>query len=330
MAGARLPVELVDHILNCFAPAFTPGGKCTPDVEFTRAQLATCSLVRRRWAKFCRRVLFRVITLRSAADLTHFLRLAKSVGPVVPPIIHCISEVVVKADEPSPTPWIHRISILSLFRSADVSIQLGPGYLRDWKYADFLHNLPIQFPRSIFRGIKSLHISGYHFSDTGAFLRILCELPNLSTFGCTSSTCVKTIVIPRAATSGLSPFATVTLKDCSANLCLLQACTVAFCHRVEHDIGVPFDALYERAACLLVLVSTVDKDYKSAAVSLALTGEYIVRVCAIAPLTNNNAQELLSFSRAIQLSRSRWTLVKHGMAWSRCHLKSKIQANYEK
>lgn len=279
MTTVKIPVELVDGILDCFAPALTPGRKRTPAVKFTHGQLATCSLVSKRWAKLCRRHLFRSILLRSAADLTHFLRLTKSAGPVVPPIIHCIDEVVVEADEPSPTPWIHRISILSIFRSADVSIRLGPGYLRDWKYADFLHSLPTQFPPSIFRGIKSLHISGYHFPDTGAFLRTLCGLRNLSTFGCTDSTCVETIVVPRTAISGLSPFTTVTLNNCSATIYLLRACTIAFCYRVEHDIGVPFDALYERAACLLATISTADKAYKSAPISLALTGTTVVLAC---------------------------------------------------
>lgn len=254
-----LPFELLDYILQCFILSSIYRYLGLPHLwsGSENARLGICGLVCRRWAKICRPILFHTVTLRSASRLTSFLTIIKAPKTGVPAVIDYLVDIVAVAGDVSPAFWIRRLSTLAVFRNAKISIDIGPGQLRSWISVDFFA-LPVSLPPAALRNIHYIRVYRYDFRDTGEFLRLVCRLSNPSSCDFIECTTSSEIVIPRAASSGLSS-GTMKLMGCSPMWSFMQACISGLLYKISLRLDVPHRLLYTMAKAALSLFSIDDQ-----------------------------------------------------------------------
>ena len=185
--AARVPAELLIHILKFFASDLTPKGfRMTVPVLLSKRELSRCALVCRYWARTCQPFIFGVLTLRSRQDAEDLIALATSPRSKVGDYVQEL-RLVYTAES---TPWIHLIPTMLIlkqvltWRFLFVNLEMVGLHQREYVQPGSIHSsLPRRIPAFSYP-MTHIRLTNIKLRSLGDLFRLMAEIPNLRLLSC--------------------------------------------------------------------------------------------------------------------------------------------------
>lgn len=186
MTSSKLPYELVQHVLDTFAPSMGNKNSLCARSHQKRDKrgLVACSLTCRYWSSRCRPHLFDSIVLRSSTDLQDLLSFLGH-SPTLGVLLRHL-----EIDERH-SPWAHRVFLtLPTLTPHLLSLRLrGPPYVVERRRNVWLARPPRLSPLlpalcSQFRTLEVLELENIYFPTFAQLARCIGAFPSLRTVYC--------------------------------------------------------------------------------------------------------------------------------------------------
>ena len=215
-----LPHDVLDIVIDCFTQ-YALHSNHPLSVLLSKQDLSACISTCRHWAKRCRPMAFRHITLRSCEDFARLEVMLQTPSTLNPSLSDCLGPTIhIVKSGPWTRPWFHRLQRLVFLMRKPPNICLefsnpdnGP------RPRSFSASLPVTLPGSVFR-FQELKLDQWHFASVSDLLRLLRELPSLISFSGYrlhfGTFVIPQVVYPPRHRDRRSKLSSITLDRCSS------------------------------------------------------------------------------------------------------------------